>query len=160
VSTLAPGSTLLELNTDQVHYDGQPVAVVVADTLEAANAASELVTVDYERLEATVDFDAAAPHATVQRGTPGGPRIAADKGDAEAALAAAEVSVDQDYSTPQHNHNALEPHATVAIWAGGDQLTVYDGTQNIEWVRRHLAHLFNLDASGVGDRRPRLPAGP
>lgn len=123
--------------------------MVVADTLEAAHAAAELIAVGYEPLESTVDFLAEAPKATVQSGAPGGPRIAANKGHAEAALAAAEVATDQNYSTPQHNHNALEPHATVAVWEQSSRLTVYDSTQNIDWVRRHLAHLFGLDATAV-----------
>jgi xanthine dehydrogenase YagR molybdenum-binding subunit len=148
LSTLAPGTSIVDVNTDEIHYDGQPVAVVVAETLEAAQAAADLVTVSYDRFDATADFAAETANATVQRGMPGGPRISGKKGDAERALEEASVSVDVTFSTPQQNHNALEPHATVAIWSG-DQLTVYDGTQNIEWVRNHLAHAFDVGRSDV-----------
>ena len=65
-------------------------------------------------------------------------RAARSKGDAEAALAAAPVSVDLRFTTPPHHHNAIEPHATTAVW-DGDRLTVHDATQNIDWLRRHLA---------------------
>ncbi|HEU4321573.1 MAG TPA: xanthine dehydrogenase family protein molybdopterin-binding subunit [Roseiflexaceae bacterium] len=148
LSTMAPGSRILDLNTDEIAYDGQPIAVVVAATAEAAHAAAALVRAEYAPLDPAVDFRAALPHATVDRGMPIGPRIAARKGKATEALAAAEVTVDLEFTTPQHNHNAIEPHATIASWEQG-RLTVYDATQQIDWVRRHLAHMFDLDLADV-----------
>ncbi|MGH3876029.1 MAG: xanthine dehydrogenase family protein molybdopterin-binding subunit [Actinophytocola sp.] len=148
LATLAAGTTVNYLNTDEVHWNGQPVAVAVAETLDAALAAAELVRIRYEELPSTVDFAAAAPDSHPQRRNamlmPGG----GSKGDAEKALAAAPVSVDLRFTTPMHSHNALEPHATTAAWQG-DELTVHDGTQNIDWTRRHLAHRFGVPVDKV-----------
>ncbi|ADJ45424.1 carbon-monoxide dehydrogenase large subunit [Amycolatopsis mediterranei S699] len=147
LSTLVSGTSVDYLNTDEVHWDGQPVAVVVADTLEAAREAAGLVTVTYETWTSTVDFAAEEKNAQPQKSTmivSGG----AKKGDAEAALAAAPVSLDLRFTTPPHHHNAIEPHATTASW-DGDRLTVHEGTQSIDWVRTHLAGRFGVPPANV-----------
>jgi xanthine dehydrogenase YagR molybdenum-binding subunit len=147
LSTLASGTAVNYLNTDEVHWNGQPVAVVVAETLDAAQEAARLVSVSYEELPAAVDFAAEEGNATPQKNTPmdsGG----AKKGDAHAALAAAPVSVDLRFTTPGQNHNALEPHATTAAW-DGDRLVVHEGTQNVAWVRDQLAWRFDVPAAAV-----------
>ncbi len=147
LATLVSGTSVDYLNTDEVHWDGQPVAVVVADTLAAAREAAGLVTATYEPWPSTVDFAAEEKNAKPQKSSmimPGG----AKKGDAEAALAAAPVSLDLRFTTPTHHHNAIEPHATTAAW-DGDRLTVHDGTQNIDWVRTHLALRFGVPAANV-----------
>jgi xanthine dehydrogenase YagR molybdenum-binding subunit len=147
LSTLASGTSVNYLNTDEVYWNGQPVAVVVAETLDAAQEAAGLVSVSYEELPAVVDFAAQEGNATPQKNTAmdsGG----AKKGDAEAALAAAPVSVDLRFTTPGHNHNALEPHATTAAW-DGDRLVVHEGAQNVAWVRDQLAWRFDVPAAAV-----------
>jgi xanthine dehydrogenase YagR molybdenum-binding subunit len=147
LSTLVSGTSVNYLHTDEVHWNGQPVAVVVAETLEAALQAARLVRVTYEPLPATTDFRAAAPGATPVRGNPliqGEAR----KGRAERALAAAPVTVDLRFTTPPQNHNAIEPHATTAVW-DGDRLTVHDSSQTVDWTRRHLARRFGVPLAGV-----------
>jgi xanthine dehydrogenase YagR molybdenum-binding subunit len=147
LATLATGTSVNYLNTDEVHWNGQPVAVVVADSLEGARDAARVVRVTYDEQDATVDFVREQPNARRQkRDALGGGE--GRKGDAVSALAAAEVSVDLRFSTPMHHHNALEPHATTAVWVG-DTLTVHDGTQNIDWTRRHLAHKFRVPVGNV-----------
>ncbi|GGK82948.1 carbon-monoxide dehydrogenase large subunit [Planomonospora parontospora subsp. parontospora] len=147
LSSLASGSSVNYLNTDEVHWNGQPVAVVVAETPEAARHAAGLVRVSYRELPATVDFAAEEGNAVPQKSSAlqsGGAR----KGDAEAALAAAPVSVDLRFTTPPYHHNAIEPHATTAVW-DGDRLTVHEGTQNITWLRDHLALRFGVPVRNV-----------
>ncbi|TDV53878.1 xanthine dehydrogenase family protein molybdopterin-binding subunit [Actinophytocola oryzae] len=147
MSTLATSTTVNYLNTDEVHWNGQPVAVVVATSLEAARDAARRVRVSYAQLPATTNFERELPNAVAQKNSgliPGG----GGKGDADAALEAADVSVDLHFTTPMHHHNALEPHATTAAWTG-DRLTVYDGAQNIDWTRRHLAHKFGVSHTDV-----------
>ncbi|MDQ2846682.1 MAG: xanthine dehydrogenase family protein molybdopterin-binding subunit [Actinomycetota bacterium] len=148
LSSMAAGSSIAFLNTDEIHVDGQPIAVVVADTLEAAEHAAGLVRATYAELPASTDFDAEIPNATIAKGLPVGPALAGKKGDATTALAQAPVRVDLQFSTPQHNHNALEPHSTTAAWAG-DRLTVYEGSQNIDWVQKFLAKRFDIPAKNV-----------
>ncbi|GAA3042365.1 xanthine dehydrogenase family protein molybdopterin-binding subunit [Pseudonocardia yunnanensis] len=147
LSTLASGTSVNYLNTDEVHWNGQPVAVVVAETLDAAQEAARLVSVSYEELPAAVDFAAEERNAVPQKNT-AMDSGSAKKGDAEAALAAAPVSVDLRFTTPGHNHNALEPHATTAAW-DGDRLVVHEGAQNVAWVRDQLAWRFDVPAAAV-----------
>ena len=146
-SSIAAGSSVNYLATDEVHWNGQPIAVVVAETPEAARYAASLVRPAYQELPAAVDFAAEAPNAVPDKGNPliG---AGADKGDATSALAAAPVSVDLAFSTPQHNHNAIEPHATTAVW-DGDQLTLHEGAQNIPWLRKHLAQRFGVSEGSI-----------
>jgi xanthine dehydrogenase YagR molybdenum-binding subunit len=141
------GTEVNYLNTDQVFWDGQPIAVVVAETSAAANEAAPLVTVTYRELPARVDFAAEQKNATPAKGDLAFAGVA-KKGDAESALAAAEVSVDLRYTTPGLQHNAIEPHATIAVWEG-DHLTVHDTTQAIDQSHRYLAWRFGVPASHV-----------
>ncbi len=147
IDTLASGTTVNYLNTDQVSWNGQPVAVVVAETLHAAHEAAALVRVTYDVQPSTVDFHAEVPNAKPQQSSLVMP-TGGSKGDAEAALAAAPVSVDLRFTTPMHHHNAIEPHATTAAW-NGDELTVHEAAQNVVWIRKHLAHKFSVPAEGV-----------
>ena len=148
LSTMAGGSLIAFLNTDEVHVDGQPVAAVVAETLESAQYAASLIRVTYETTTATADFDAGLPHAKAVRSMPVMPPTGGKRGDARAAYAKSPVQVDLSFTTPQHNHNALEPHATTAVW-DGKRLTVYEGCQNIDWTQKFLAKRFDLPASDV-----------
>nr|WP_250645301.1 molybdopterin cofactor-binding domain-containing protein [Amycolatopsis albispora] len=66
--------------------------------------------------------------------------------------------MDLRYSTPAHNHNAIEPHATTAIW-DGDRLTLHEATQGIDWVRRHLAHRFGVPVAGIRVLAPFVGGG-
>jgi xanthine dehydrogenase YagR molybdenum-binding subunit len=151
------GTPVNYLNTDEVHWDGQPVAVVVAETSAAAHEAAELVEVAYEELPFAVDFAAEERKATPAKGDISF-RGGAKKGDAEAALAAAPVSVDLRYTTPGLQQNAIEPHATIALWEG-DRLTLHDATQNIEALRMHLAWRFAVPPANVRVISPYVGGG-
>ncbi|GLI03695.1 xanthine dehydrogenase family protein molybdopterin-binding subunit [Phytohabitans aurantiacus] len=141
------GTEVNYLNTDQVFWDGQPIAVVVAQTSVAANEAAPLVTVTYREQQARVDFAAEQHNATPAKGdlTFAGTK---KKGDAEAALATAQVSVDLRYTTPGLQHNTIEPHATIAVWSG-DHLTVHDTTQSTDASHKYLAWRFGVPAAQV-----------
>jgi xanthine dehydrogenase YagR molybdenum-binding subunit len=145
LNSLAPGTAVNYLNTDGVHWNGQPVALVVAETLEAARHAASLVRVSYQPLPSTVDFAAEAANAQPQKGNLLQP-TGGNKGDADAALAAAPVTVDQRYSTPPCHHNAIEPHATTAAWES-DTLTVHEATQTSPW------------SAGISPRSSAFPRG-
>jgi xanthine dehydrogenase YagR molybdenum-binding subunit len=147
LSTLATATSVNYLNTDEVHWNGQPIAVAVATTLDAAREAARKVRVTYEERPATVDFVKEEPNATPQKSNllMSGE---GSKGDADKAFAEAPISLDRRYTTPMHHHNALEPHATTAAW-DGDKLTVHDGTQNIDWTRRHLALRFGVKHTDI-----------
>ncbi|GAA5039093.1 xanthine dehydrogenase family protein molybdopterin-binding subunit [Actinopolymorpha pittospori] len=157
ISSVVSSTSVNYLATDEVHWNGQPVAVVVAETLEAARYAASLVAPVYRESPAAVDFAAEVHNAVPEKGNlilPG----RADKGDAAAALAAAPFVVDLEFATPQHTHNAIEPHATTAVWEG-DRLTLHEGTQNIPWLRKHLAQRFGVPEDAIRVLSPFVGGG-
>jgi CO/xanthine dehydrogenase Mo-binding subunit len=142
-----------KLFTPDVRYAGQPVGVVVADTLDAARRAAALVAVTGEALPfAATAEQALADDAPPVRGrganvSPGSPRELA-RGDVDAALADAPVTVRLTVRTPAALHSPLEPHGAVARW-DGDQLTIWEGTQGIFRVRDDVARAFALPQADV-----------
>lgn len=145
----AASSSILYLNTDQIYFYGQPIAVVVAETLEQAQHAATLVLVDCEEKEAKLSLQAEKPNAVLPSNILGEP---ADlkQGDAEKALAGARHKVDNIYATPPYNHNAIELHATLAHWSDDQKsLTVYDATQYVIGIQEMLAKKFSLDKENV-----------
>ena len=119
-------------------YAGQPLAAVAAETLEQALAALAVLAPDIEVLPHIVD-----PQEALRE-----QRFASDptdeaRGDAEAALAAADVRVEVELETPDHLQTPLEPHAAVAIWEG-DDLTAWVSTQGMFSARDELARSFGL----------------
>ncbi|GAB2849295.1 xanthine dehydrogenase family protein molybdopterin-binding subunit [Pseudoduganella ginsengisoli] len=132
-----PNPKLSLLQSDEVLYNGQPIAVVVADTLEHAQDAARHVLVRYAAQPAALDFQSAKRQSRAPKPQPDRPSETA-RGNAESELARSAVRIDTVYMTPMENHNPMEPHATIAAWAGG-QLTLHDATQNVSGVRKAVA---------------------
>ena len=142
------GSNLPVMQNDAIHFDGQAVAVVVAELPEQAAYAASLVHVAYEAEEPRVSFDAARAQATTPKNVMGEePEITL--GDPESALSVAAFAVDNTYRTPRENQNALEPHATIAIWEGEDNLLILESTQFVNGLKHQLAHVFDLKPENV-----------
>ncbi|HMJ56917.1 MAG TPA: xanthine dehydrogenase family protein molybdopterin-binding subunit [Polyangiaceae bacterium] len=147
----APGTQergLQMLQDDVVHYDGQPVAVVIADTLEHAQHAAALVAVDYRAEQAVTSMEGEAAHAYAPKQAGRDPADS-ERGDFDRAFGAAAVRIEQTYTTPREHHNPMEPHATMAVWHGPDRLTLYDATQGVFVVRKRIAQLFGLSPDKV-----------
>ncbi|WP_406470421.1 xanthine dehydrogenase family protein molybdopterin-binding subunit [Streptomyces sp. NBC_01615] len=134
-----PGERLRVFQDDQVHFHGQPVAVVVATTLEAAQHAASLVRVDY---------DAERPVTDLADGTAAGEPRTYARGGAEAALQSAAVRLEMTYRLARTHHNAMELHATVAQW-DGDRLTLWDKSQWVASPRDELAANFGIPAASI-----------
>ena len=124
------------LQNDQVRYANQPIAVVIAETLEAATEGAALLAPRYEaqpaarRSRRRRELRAARASASAIR-----PRCA--RGDVEAGLAAAAQRIDATYETPAQYHNAMEPHAIVAAW-DGDRLSIDTPSQGLAMAQgRH-----------------------
>ena len=136
-----------------VYYNGQHIALAVADTLERAQEAAALVRVEYREAEAQIRMQDALGSAYPPQHFRNGARPPdSRRGDPEAALAAAPVKIDATYTTPVEHHNPMEPHATIALWEGdGDdkRLTVYTATQGISNTSNALAKLFGLKPEQV-----------
>lgn len=139
----AAGSDLPILQDETIYYDGQPIAVAVAETQDQADYAAFLIKVEYETQEAAVSFDALKEEAFPPPSVLGEPPEVAI-GDVIKGLNEADVVVDHIYRTPRFNQNAIEPHATIAAWDADDNLMIYDSTQNLYAVRNTLAKMFDL----------------
>jgi xanthine dehydrogenase YagR molybdenum-binding subunit len=136
------------LQSPVVYYAGQYIAMVVAETLEQAKRASELIRITYEEQPPAADLDKERGKAYVPKQKVAGKPADTLRGDVEAGLRAADVRVDETYRTPTEHHNPMEPHATVAAW-DGDKVTVYDATQYTYGVRHAVAASFGIPEENV-----------
>lgn len=148
---------LLPLQDDRIVHEGQPVALVLAETLEQASEAARLVRIDYHAEPFAADFHAGLARAEV---APPFFDVPPNKsfGDADAAWAAAEVRVEGAYETSDRHHNAIELSATQAIWADGE-LLVEDATQGVVDTRNVLALALGLDPARVRVRNDYVGGG-
>jgi xanthine dehydrogenase YagR molybdenum-binding subunit len=152
---------LTVLQDEQVHYRGQIVACVVAETPEAAREAAALVHVDVTASDHEVTLDEDADTYAPDSVNPAYPTDS-DQGDVDAALRAAEVVVEETYRTPFEHNNPMEPHALTARWEereDGPFLDVFDSTQGVHGVRRTLARLLGLEPGRVRVRAPYVGGG-
>jgi xanthine dehydrogenase YagR molybdenum-binding subunit len=132
------------------HYH-QAIALVVAETFEQARAAASLIRVGYTRVQGKFDLAVEANAAP-----PAGPldRV----GNFDAAFQAAQVKLDEVYSTPDQSHMMMEPHASLAAW-DGDKLTVWTSNQMIAWGKRDLAKTLSLPEENVRLISPYIGGG-
>ena len=147
------GSPFRPLYDDKIMFNGQPIALVVAETSEIARYGASLIRVEYDREAQVTDVfrqrDAAVPvkpptSAFEALFTPPKPR-----GTPEQALAAAAVHHEGEYYTPIEHHNPMELYASTVIYGDGGKLTVYDKTQGVQNVQRYLCTVFGLKPEDV-----------
>jgi xanthine dehydrogenase YagR molybdenum-binding subunit len=155
--TAAAASDLPIMQDDRIHWNGQPIVVVLAETQEQADHAASLVLATYAAEPSTTSF-AAAKAAGAQPASFLGQPLLNEIGDAEAMLAAAPYKVDHVYRTPRHNHNAIEPHAATIVW-DGDELTLYDTTQMVTAQAATIAGIFGLRPEQVRVISPYVGGG-
>jgi len=137
------------LQTDEVRYSNEPVAVVVADTLERATDGAR-------KLQASIRYETATPNTDYQRakGTAYQPErmmgrpINTQRGDVAAGLRQGPTRLDVVYTTPNEHHNPMEPHATLARW-DGPNLTLYDATQGVSGARGAVAKILGIKEENV-----------
>ncbi|WP_133647022.1 xanthine dehydrogenase family protein molybdopterin-binding subunit [Paraburkholderia flava] len=141
------GRRLSLLQDNEVHYSNEPVAVVVADTLEHATDAARQLRITYRSVPATVDFTQARAHAYAPV-KPQGRQTDTQRGDLAAGLRDANVRIDATYTTPMEHHNPMEPHATMAVW-DGPHLTLYDSTQGVSGAKTAVAATLGLAPDDV-----------
>ncbi|WP_157218364.1 xanthine dehydrogenase family protein molybdopterin-binding subunit [Flavisphingomonas formosensis] len=153
----AGGDDLPVMQDDRVHWNGQPVALVLADTQEQADHAKSLIRIGYEAEAATTSFEAAKADGTEPGQFQGDP-LQVTIGDAETVLASAAFKVDETYRTPRHSHAAIEPHAATVMW-DGDMLVVHDATQAVTHTAWSLAHMFGIEQDKVRVTSPYVGGG-
>ncbi|MGW6795289.1 xanthine dehydrogenase family protein molybdopterin-binding subunit [Streptomyces chartreusis] len=132
------GRRLRVFQDNKVLFHGQPVAVVIATSLEAAEHGARLVRVLYDTKKPSTDMSRAEADAPTKYA----------RGDAEAGLRDAAVRMDLTYRMARNHHNPLEPAATVARWEG-NRLTVWDKTQWVVGTQTELSRVFGLPIESV-----------
>ena len=152
------------LAVDKVVYEGQPVAAVVAETRADAAAACALIEVDYESLPFVLEAEEAlAPDApllyedwpdnVIERGR-------FEDGDVDAALAAAEHTIEDEIRIQRYQSAPIEMRIYVADWdARAERLTVHGTFQNPHIVRGVLAGALGLPETGVHVVAPTIGGG-
>ena len=141
----APGVLAVIEAEKEANYEGEAVAAVAAETRAQAEAAIELIEIEWEVLEPLLDADEA-----VRRGSVMEESRTYERGDYEQGLQQAEAVVEAEYSTQTLNHSPLETHQCLCEWRG-DGLDVYVSTQYIWGIRRELA-----DSLGIPEDKVRV----
>jgi xanthine dehydrogenase YagR molybdenum-binding subunit len=139
------------------HYH-QAVAIVVAETFEQARAAAGLVRVKYVRAKGSFDLAQARTKAPAKQPLQPNPAMRSAVGDFAAAFAAAPVKLDATYTTPDHSHAMMEPHATIADW-DGEKLTLWTAIQLVSWGQRDLAKIFSIPIENIRIVSPYIGGG-
>jgi xanthine dehydrogenase YagR molybdenum-binding subunit len=145
------------LQDTEVHYNGQPIAVVVAKSLEEAKQGARLLKIQYTDEPALLHFMDRLGEARPPKQSGKTPKEK-HRGDVEAEVAKATVTVEETYITPIQNHNPMEPHATIAWWEG-EKLNVYNSTQYISGDKMALAAILNIPADYVRVQCPYTGGG-
>lgn len=142
------------LGGPEIQHYHQAIAVVVAETFEQARAAAGLVRVHYRRDRGAYDL------ATAKASIIGPRKDDPDNtlGDFNAAFTHAPNQLDATYTTPDHSHAAMEPHASMAAWKG-NQLNVWTSNQMIDWCRSELATTLGIDKRNVRILSPYVGGG-
>ena len=146
------GSTIRPLESPRVWHDGQIIAMVVADTYEAAREAAYKVDAEFEAEPPSATFD--SPGTETELGADVSKRHHDETvGDAAAALTQADVTVDAEYYTPTQHHNAIELFATTCAWSDG-KLTIYEPSQFVYGLRQGVALQLGIDPHNVEVKSP------
>ncbi|MGI4761458.1 MAG: xanthine dehydrogenase family protein molybdopterin-binding subunit [Janthinobacterium lividum] len=140
----------MPLTGDEIFYSAQPVALVVADTLEHATHAATLVKVTYQKGEPIANYK--QPKAELfdpQKVQDGKQDGHTKRGDAKGAFAGAPIQLTATYIHPVYNHNPMEPGSTTAVWEAPDRLTVYESTQGVTRTQSALSAMTGLPREQV-----------
>lgn len=132
------------LQDEKIVFNGQPIALVVAESFEQARFAARLVKAEYEAEKHLTETEK-APTAPAPAGFGGVPK---PRGNPQEAFQSAPVKVSAEYTIPIEHHNPMEPHAAIAVWEG-ERLSVFDKSQGVKEVQSHLAKSFGIAAENV-----------
>ena len=149
---MAPAAQTID---GEVFHYNQPLAIVIAESFEAARHASHLVTAEYEPKPGRYDVKA---RETLRKPDAMPMEPINERGDFDKAFAEAEVQFDETYTTPSYHAAAMEPHASVAKW-DGDRLTVWSSCQLLETNVKQIAAGVGIDASKVRLHSPYIGGG-
>jgi xanthine dehydrogenase YagR molybdenum-binding subunit len=153
--TAPPGHPFRSLHSERILFDGQPVALVVADTFENARDAASLITVTYVETEHQTDLSKLLQESYVPpKKRSGISPPPAPRGGPEQAYEAAAFKVSADYVMQSEHHNPMEMFATTVLWENEKQLTIYDKTQGSQNSRNYICGVFGLKPDDVRVMNP------
>jgi len=145
-----PGSPFRPLQSDEIQYSGQPVALVVAEDFETARYAATLIEVEYETADHQTDLEQVRAKAYVppkkRTGLSPPPK---PRGDADAMLADVPVKIEAEYRIEAEYHNPMELHAATVVWNGDGSILVHDKIQGVQNDQAYIAGVFGLKSSEV-----------
>ena len=147
---MAPGSHFRPLADDEIRWCGQPIALAVGKTFEAARLAARLVKVEYDRAEFETDIEVAEEHAEKPKSKKSGFEPPASRGDFEKGFANATATVRERYTHPPEHHNPMEMFATTVVFNKDEKSwTVYDKTQGTVNSHDYVVNVFGLKKDKV-----------
>jgi len=152
--TAPAGSPFRPLYGDQVFYSGQPIALVLGETFEAARHAAALVTATYDIEEHDTNMLDSLDKAYKPRPLKAGFTPPSSKGDAEKAYAAAPVKTESEFYHGVEHHNPMEMFASTVVYGEDGHLTIYDKNQSSQNCRWYVSHAFGLSKDKVTVRNP------
>jgi xanthine dehydrogenase YagR molybdenum-binding subunit len=157
----SPTSRVVQvLQNNKVLYAGQPIGLVVAETLEAAGEAAQLVKVRYQQEPHHVELAGreSEGYSPAKAGGGGDPSNS-QRGDLRKGMAEASTRLNHVYQTPIEVHNPMEPHAVIAVWDEAGHLTIFDATQGVSSDQERVASLLGMKAEDVRVISPYLGGG-
>ena len=149
------GRGLEVFNGNTIYFNGQPIALVIADTFERATYAASLIKAQYNKEEHQTDFKEIGKKVVGLEGARYKDNI---RGEAD-AWRNAQVKFEAEYIVPLEVHNPMELHATIAIWNGDDKVTVYEKTQGVKSTQRSIMNAFKLKEENVQVYAPFVGGG-
>jgi len=148
--TAPPGHPFRPLHSDRILFDGQPVALVIADTFENARDAASLIIVNYSQSEHATDLAANLHDSYVPpKKRSGLPRPPEPRGEPAKAFEEAAFRISADYVSETEHHNPMEMFATTVLWENDHQLTIHDKTQGSQNSQAYVCGVFGLKAENV-----------
>lgn len=154
-----PGTPFRALGSSAILFSGQPVALVLAETFEAARHAATLLDIAYEAEAHNTDFEASLADKFMPSKKRSSYHPPKDRGDAQTEFANAPIRVTGEYRLAIEHHNPMEMHATTVVWNGAGKITVYDKTQGSQNVQTYLSNIFGLSAENIRVMNPYVGGG-
>jgi xanthine dehydrogenase YagR molybdenum-binding subunit len=141
-------TTIQPLKSSEIAEEGQIIAIVLADSYEAARDAANRVKVAYTAAHPTASFDSPDTTSAPAKGQLAQFKEDPKVGDFKKAFDAAEVKLTADYETPPQHHNPMELFATSCVW-NGDRLTIYEPSQYVHGLKNGVAAQLDIDADNI-----------
>lgn len=152
------GTTIQPLKSAEIAHDGQIIAVVIAESYEAAREAANRVKVSYTATAPSASFESPGTTTAAAKGQNAQFKEDPEVGDFAKAFDAAEVKLTASYETPTQHHNPMELFTTSCVWMG-DNLVIYEGSQYVYGLKNGVAEQLGIDADKVRVVNPYVGGG-